>query len=94
MAGAIIRSVALTGSDQTVRAASSVYRGITVRETGAGAATIRLFDHASAASGVLLETIALAQGESLSLAYPAGVWAENGIYADITGSVEGSVRYG
>lgn len=89
----LIRPIALTGSDQAVVPAAAVYRGITVRETsGSAGAVIRLHDHASAPSGTILQTIALAQGESFNQVHPAGVWAVDGVYADVvSGAVEGSV---
>ncbi|MDH2425779.1 hypothetical protein [Sphaerisporangium sp. TRM90804] len=90
---ALIRPVALTGSDQAVVAAPAVYRGLTVRETsGSAGAVLRLHDNASAGSGTILQTVALAQGESANLMHPDGVWAVNGIYADVvSGAIEGSV---
>lgn len=90
-----VRSVALTGSDQTVLAAAGVYRGLTVRETAGAAAALRVYDHASVASGTLLETVSLAANGSVQLLYSAGIWAVNGIYVDIvSGAVEGSIRVG
>jgi hypothetical protein len=89
-----VTPTALAGSDEVLFATPQTYCGFTVRETGgAASATLRLFDHASAASGTLLETIALTAGESASVLY-GGIRAENGIYADYGGSgtIEGSVR--
>lgn len=95
MGGAYVRSVALTGSDQAVRATASVYRGFTIRETAGATAVVRIFDHASAASGTVLDEISLAADESARELYPAGIWAENGIYVDVvSGSVAGSIRVG
>lgn len=88
--------VALTGSDQVVRAIPSYYRGFTVRETTGGAtAVVRIYDNASAASGTVLEEISLTGGESAREFYPGGVWATNGIYVDVvSGAAAGSVRVG
>lgn len=96
MGPGLARPVALTGSDQAVRAASSVYRGITVRETtGAAGAVVRVYDNASAASGTLLQTVALGNGGSFSVLHPAGVWAADGVYVDVvSGSVEGAIYLG
>lgn len=93
--GGLVRAVALTGSDQVVLAAPGAYRGLTVRETAGSTAAVRVYDHASAGSGTLLETVSLAANASVQLLYPAAVWAVNGIYVDIvSGTVEGSVRVG
>lgn len=95
--GGLARSVALTGSDQAVVATPAVFRGYSVRESGgSNAATVRIWDNASAASGTLLATVGLAAGGHADVVYPAGVWADHGIYVDVggTGSVEGCVRVG
>jgi hypothetical protein len=82
----------LTGADQALLASPGTYRGITVRETAGAVATVRLFDHASAASGTLLATISLAANGSFDVLYPDGIRAAKGIYVDVTGAVEGAVR--
>jgi len=89
------RAVALTGSDQAVRADASIYCGFTIRETAGAAAVVVIYDHASAASGTILEQISLAANESRGECYPGGIWAVNGIYVDVvSGAVAGSVRIG
>lgn len=91
------RSIALTGSDQAGRAAASIFRGYTVVETGgSNAATVRIYDHASGASGTLIGAVNLAAGGAADVALNVGVWCENGIYVDVggTGTVAGSVRIG
>jgi hypothetical protein len=91
------RTVALTGSDQAVRAAASIYRGYTVVETGGSStATVRIYDNASAASGTLIGAVNLAAGGSADLYLLGGVWCDNGVYVDVGGSgtVAGSVRIG
>jgi hypothetical protein len=85
-------AVALTGSDQVVRASHTTYGGYTIRETAGAVATVRIYDNASAASGTLLGTIALLANESRDVQYPAGVRAANGVFVDVVaGTVEGSV---
>lgn len=86
--------VALTGSNQAVKAQPAVYRGFTIRETtGSASATVVIYDNASAASGTILEQISLAAGESARECYSAGLSAVNGIYVSIvSGTVAGSVR--
>ncbi|MDF2968367.1 MAG: hypothetical protein K0Q93_2145 [Nocardioidaceae bacterium] len=92
--GSHLRSVALTGATQTVRTAETIYRGFTLRETGGTEpAVVRIFD-ATSATGVLLDSVALEAGTSLSVTYPAGIWATTGVHVEITGTgvVEGSLR--
>lgn len=89
-------AVALSGSDEALRATGVWFCGFTLRETGGtNGATVRIFDHASAASGTLLATVSLAAGQS-SFEFHAGMYAGNGIYIDTggTGTVEGSVFLG
>jgi hypothetical protein len=72
-----------------------IYRGLTLRETAGAVATIRLWDNASAASGVLLDTIALLANGSVSLNYYNGRWFTNGVFAQVVaGTVEGTVFIG
>lgn len=92
--GALARTIALGGSDEAVRAAPTVYCGFSVRETAGSTATLLFYDNASAASGTLVDTVALAAGESRSEFYPGGIWCVNGIFVDVTGTVQGSVRIG
>ena len=90
----IATPVALSGTDGAVRAAATQFCGFSVRETGGtNAATLRLFDNASAASGTLVASISLAAGGSLTVPYPIAVECKAGLYADFggTGTIEGSV---
>lgn len=90
-------SIALTGANQVIRADASVFSGFAVRETGGAAgATVRIWDHASAATGTLLEVIRLAPNESAREHYgDGGIWATKGIFVElVAGAVEGAVRVG
>ncbi|MEV6980024.1 hypothetical protein AB0M95_01990 [Sphaerisporangium sp. NPDC051017] len=88
-----IRSIPLPGASSAVRNAQSIYCGFTIRETsGVAAARVRLYDHATTATGTILEEITLAAGKTLRCCYHGGLWAVNGIYAEIAGAVSGSVR--
>jgi hypothetical protein len=91
-----MQQVALTGSDQVVSAARAFYGGFTLRETsGSAPAIVRIFDHASAAAGTILDEIALNASESAREFYSGGLLAQNGIYVDVvSGAVAGSVRVG
>lgn len=88
------RAIALTGSDQAVRATAAVYRGIALRETAGSSAAVRVYDNASTASGTVIAAFTLAANASVDVVHD-GVWCVNGIYIDvISGAVEGSVRVG
>lgn len=80
-------------SGEVAGSAPGEYLGYTVRETsGSAAAKIVLYDNASAGSGVILDEIALASGgASEVLNERPGKQVVNGIYAVITGAVQGSV---
>lgn len=70
------------------------YRGITVRETtGSATAKVVLYDNASAASGPILEEVSLSAGASFDQNYPppGDRFVGNGLYAQVTGAIEGSV---
>ncbi|MDO8391057.1 MAG: hypothetical protein Q7V57_11255 [Actinomycetota bacterium] len=65
--------------------------GVSFRETAGAAATVKLYDNASAASGKLLGTFGLAALGSIDTEYVNGRQITNGVYAVITGTVEGSI---
>ncbi len=90
-----VASVPVT-ADKVVASRRGTYYGLTFRETsGTTAATIIVYDNASAASGTVLDNIQLVAGESRAEWYgPQGISSENGIYVDVTGDVVGSVRHG
>jgi hypothetical protein len=95
MSSPTTKAVALTGSDQAVRAATADYRGFAVRETAGSTAVIRIYDDPDSANGTLLDTIALTANESMAAYYSPGIAATTGIYVDIvSGTVEGSIRVG
>lgn len=78
-----------------ISATAKDYRGFALRETsGTAGAVVRVFDHASAASGTVLDEIALAPGESAREFYgDGGMKTSNGIYAQlVSGAVAGSIR--
>lgn len=69
---------------------SGVIMGISVRETAGVAATVRLFDN-TAGSGVLLGTYGLAALGSIDVDFAHPRHVSTGVYAVITGTVEGSI---
>lgn len=93
--GAPATAVAFSADGQ-IAGALAIYRGFTVEETTGGApAVVRIYDGTSNA-GLLIESIALAAGESASdwLA-DGGLRCATGIYVDVvSGTVNGSVRVG
>lgn len=66
------------------------YRGITVRETAGAAAIVKIFDNTSGA-GVLLGVYGLAALQSIDTSSLNGRAITKGLFAVITGTVEGSV---
>ncbi len=79
-----------------IAASAKDYRGFTIRETAGSTAVVVLYDNASAASGTIIEEIALSANESAREFYPnGGVKTTNGIYLSVvSGTVAGSVRTG
>ena len=87
-------AVAVTTS-AVVLGAAGVYRGFSLRETsGTATATVRIYNNASAASGVIIETIQLNFSESRSESLPVGVTVAGIYFSLVSGAVEGSVRHG
>ena len=68
------------------------YLGYTIRETAGSTAHVILYDNASAASGPILEEIGLVANATSTANYlRPGRYVGNGIYAAVTGAIEGSV---
>lgn len=67
-----------------------IYMGITIRDTGAGS-VVRI--RAGSVTGVILDTIALTAGDSVTTWYgPQGKLAQGGIFEDfVSGTYEGAV---
>lgn len=90
--------VPLTGANQAVMAGPAIYRGFTLREAAvvAAAATVRIWDNPSAASGTLLEVVELpADGSAQAFYSDGGIRAHLGVFVEVVaGTVEGSVRIG
>jgi hypothetical protein len=90
-------AVGLTGANQTIETAGhgpGTYLGIAARETsGAGSATVLVYDGTSA-TGVLLDTFHLPANGSASQWYgPQGIAYDRAIHVAVTGAVDGSVRH-
>jgi hypothetical protein len=72
---------------------TAVYKGLTVRETAGAVAEVRIFRGANN-SGVLLEAVGLIAKESKSITLDDGVLSTGGLFVEIVGTVQGSVRVG
>lgn len=87
--------VNLTGANQLIIVNTGTpvyYRGISVLETAAAPALLRIWDNASAASGLVLDEVALSASQSAREAYD-GFFAAQGIFVQIvSGTVVGSIR--
>ena len=93
--GGVARAVALTGSDQIVRATAAIFRGLTVHETAGSTAVVRVYDNASGASGTVLAAVSLGANESETIALTVGLYVDAGLFVDVvSGAVEGSVWVG
>jgi hypothetical protein len=87
-----MQAVALSGASEAIAVGRSQYGGLTVVETGAAAASVRVFDNAAGPAGTLIDAVNLAAGESVSRIYDRGTWCQEGIWVELTGAVQGSVR--
>lgn len=78
-----------------VRSAAGIYGGYSLRETsGSAGATVKLYDSIAAPSGTtaILGEVVIAQGASAEIEMKWGVRALVGIWAVVTGAIEGSIR--
>lgn len=73
-------------ADGVVKAAPGSLVSVLLTAGDAAAASIVLYDNASAGSGTVLATLKAAQGTSVQWSPECGYVAANGIYADITGA--------
>lgn len=64
--------------------------GVSFRETAGVAAIVRLFDN-TAGSGTLLGTYGFAALQSIDIDFSQNRWFTKGVFAVITGTVEGSI---
>ena len=86
-------AVPLTGANQVIAAGPARYVGFALEETAGGTAKVRVWDHPSAPSGTLLDTITLAPGETARELYVTPAVANRGLYIEVVyGTVAGIVR--
>ncbi len=83
-------SSGLKAASAAILAAPGRLRGITLIG-GSDASTAIVYDNASAASGTVLEKIAVAAGATVRIDYQDGVVANAGIYLALTGTAVGAV---
>lgn len=84
----------VAGATQIVSAVRTRYKGIVVRELAGTACILKVYDHASAASGTIIDIISLAANGVHSS--DTEVTCEKGIFIErVSGTTyEGSVRVG
>ena len=93
-----IGSTNISAGSQVIYPAPATYYGLTVRNTDTVSGVIRVWDNATAASGVLLETVVVPSNTSFNIQYnvedqAGGIRALNGIYYEVvSGIFEGSIR--
>lgn len=80
-------------ADAAIMAQSGYLCGLTVIADGTNAATVTLYDNASAASGTVLMEITVDATDTTEVWVPAeAIECANGIYADLT-LAAGTARY-
>jgi hypothetical protein len=90
-------AVGLTGADQQISATPIDYRGLSVRETSGTTPAVLRVHNATTATGVIMDPVSLAPGESRDIDRTGGggIKATIGIYVDIvSGAIEGSIYTG
>ena len=90
------RSSGLKNADAAISAGRNRINAITLLGDGTNAASLIVYDNASAASGTVLAKVTqLATARLTHIIFENPVFAENGIYADVTGTgAEYIVYYG
>lgn len=79
-------SHAAVTADGVVKASTGLLCSVLLTAGDGAAASIVLYDNASAASGAILATLKAAQGTTAQWSPGAAYPCANGIYADITGT--------
>ncbi|UUV34383.1 hypothetical protein NQK81_13310 [Amycolatopsis roodepoortensis] len=90
-AQASARNVTASGA---VASAPCTFRGLSIRDTSGAVNVVDLFDNASAASGTVVATVALAANGHAHVNVPDGVRCVNGLWLQAAGAVVGSVWTG
>lgn len=90
------RSSGLKTADAVISATRNRINAITLLGDGTNAASLIIYDNASAASGLVLAKVTqLATARLTHILFDNPVFAENGLYADVTGTgAEYIVYYG
>lgn len=74
-------------ADGVIYAAPAILQSIDLMPPASGVATLKIYDHPSAASGTLLATLEVAAGaNSQSIHMTTARRALRGLYADLTGT--------
>jgi hypothetical protein len=90
------RSSDLKSADAAIAAGANRVNAVTLLTDGTNAASVILYDNATAASGKVLAKVKATGAELIKhVLFENPVYAENGIYADVTGTnAEYIVYYG
>lgn len=74
----------------------AVYKGMSIKEAAGSpaAATVEVYDNASAATGTLIAVAVLSASGFYAETLTDGVRVANGIFVSVTGTVKGSIHIG
>lgn len=81
------QSSGLKSADTAICARPCILMGVQLLADATNAATVVLYDHATAASGTVIDKVkVIATGVYEESKHSDGVVCQNGIYADVTGT--------
>ena len=87
-------SSGLKTADGVISNGRNRVNAVTLIADGTNAASVLLYDNASAASGTVLAKVTALTGQgTVHIIFENPVFAQNGIYADVTGTNAGYVVY-
>lgn len=88
------RSSGLKTADAVIQTGRNRINAITLIADGTNAASVVVYDNPSAASGLVLAKVTALAGEgTVHVIFENPVVAENGLYADVTGTGAGYIVY-
>lgn len=88
------RSSGLKTADAVIQTGHNRINAVTLITDGTNAASVIVYDNASAASGLVLAKVTAAGAQNtVHVIFENPVYAENGLYADVTGTGAGYIVY-
>ena len=88
------RSSGLKSADAVITKGVNRINAITLLTDGTNAASVIVYDNASAASGLVLAKVTAAGAQNtMHVIFENPVYAEKGLYADVTGTGAGYIVY-